>query len=141
MSVLIGKSVILSRIVQCVSFFSPLTLALYTILASIIILYQKKRARLVKLIEKIPGPPSLPILGNTIEINVDHDGKFGIDKECRATSKRLFKISFYLFTTTVEKLRRNCESLFQIRLLNQHLVSCSSNRPTQNAVLIVGHSQ
>lgn len=80
MSVLIGKSVILSRIVQCVSFFSPLTLALYTILASIIILYQKKRARLVKLIEKIPGPPSLPILGNTIEINVDHDGKFGIDK-------------------------------------------------------------
>lgn len=75
MSVLIGKSVILSRIVQCVSFFSPLTLALYAVLASIIIMYQKKRARLVKLIEKIPGPPSLPIIGNTIEINVDHDGK------------------------------------------------------------------
>lgn len=75
MSVLIGKSVILSRIVQCVSFFSPLTLALSAVLASIIIMYQKKRARLVKLIEKIPGPPSLPIIGNTIEINVDHDGK------------------------------------------------------------------
>lgn len=70
-----GKSVILSRIVQCVSFFSPLTLALYAILASIVVYYQKKRARLVKLIEKIPGPPSLPIIGNTIEINVDHDGE------------------------------------------------------------------
>lgn len=75
MSILLGKSVILTRIMQGISFFSPLTLALYAIIASIVLFYQKKRARLVKLIEKIPGPPSLPIIGNTIEINVDHDGE------------------------------------------------------------------
>lgn len=76
MSILLGKSVILTRIMQGISFFSPLTLALYAIIASIVLFYQKKRARLVKLIEKIPGPPSLPIIGNTIEINVDHDGEW-----------------------------------------------------------------
>ncbi|KAG8234870.1 hypothetical protein J437_LFUL014562 [Ladona fulva] len=31
--------------------------------------YKRRRARLVELIEKIPGPPALPIIGNTIEIN------------------------------------------------------------------------
>lgn len=75
MSVLIGKSVILTRIVKCISYFSPITIALYALITTILVYYQKKRARLVKLIEKIPGPPSLPIIGNTIEINVDHDGE------------------------------------------------------------------
>lgn len=74
MSALVGKSVILSRMYQCVSYFSPITLAIYAILLTVVILYQKKRARLVKLINKIPGPPTLPLVGNTIEINVDHDG-------------------------------------------------------------------
>lgn len=74
MSSLLGKSVILTRVVKCISYFSPITVALYAILAAIVIFYQKKRARLVRMIEKIPGPASLPIIGNTIEINVDHDG-------------------------------------------------------------------
>lgn len=75
MSIIIGKSVILTRVLQLASWFSPLTLALYALLATLAILYQKKRARLVKLIDKIPGPAALPIIGNTIEINVDHDGE------------------------------------------------------------------
>ncbi|XP_021922017.1 cytochrome P450 4c3 isoform X2 [Zootermopsis nevadensis] len=35
--------------------------------------YQKRRARMVRLIDRIPGPPSLPLIGNTIELNVEHD--------------------------------------------------------------------
>lgn len=75
MSVLLGKSVILSRMVQCVSYFSPITLVIYAVLIALVVIYQKKRARLVRLIEKIPGPGALPLIGNTIEINVDHDGE------------------------------------------------------------------
>lgn len=77
MSALIAKSVILTRIVKYISYFSPITVALSALIAAIMVYYQNKRARLVKLIEKIPGPPSLPIIGNTIEINVDHDGELG----------------------------------------------------------------
>lgn len=32
------------------------------------------RWRMVNMINKVPGLPSLPIIGNTIEVNVDHDG-------------------------------------------------------------------
>ncbi|XP_069698222.1 cytochrome P450 4c3 [Periplaneta americana] len=35
--------------------------------------YRRRRARLVRLIDRIPGPPSLPIIGNAIELNVEHD--------------------------------------------------------------------
>lgn len=45
------------------------------LLTTIIAIYNWKRARLYKLMSEIPGPPALPIIGNTIEINVDHDGK------------------------------------------------------------------
>lgn len=41
----------------------------------VIIMVKRKRARRVELIEKLPGPPTLPFLGNTVEINVEHDGK------------------------------------------------------------------
>jgi cytochrome P450 family 4 len=34
----------------------------------------KRRAHMVRLIDRIPGPPSLPIIGNAIEMNVEHDG-------------------------------------------------------------------
>lgn len=69
------KSVILSNSVKYLTYFSPITIILFTFLFTIIVVYNKRRARLIKLIERIPGPPALPIIGNAIEINVDHDGK------------------------------------------------------------------
>ncbi|KAK7866651.1 hypothetical protein R5R35_000268 [Gryllus longicercus] len=36
----------------------------------------RRRARVVALIERIPGPPPTPLLGNTVEFNVDHDEVF-----------------------------------------------------------------
>lgn len=74
MEALIAKSLILSPAVKCVGYFSPVTLILASMLIGYIVIYNWKRARLVRLINKIPGPPALPIVGNTIEINVDHDG-------------------------------------------------------------------
>lgn len=74
MEALLSKSVILSSSVKYICYFSPVTLILSSILIGYIVRYNWKRARLVRLIEKIPGPPALPIVGNTIEINVDHDG-------------------------------------------------------------------
>ncbi|XP_014250199.1 cytochrome P450 4c3 isoform X2 [Cimex lectularius] len=41
-----------------------------------IVVYNWKRRRMVYLIGKIPGLPSVPLIGNTIEINVDHDEMF-----------------------------------------------------------------
>lgn len=69
------KSVILSNSVKYLTCFSPITIILFTFLFTIIVVYNKRRARLIKLIERIPGPPALPIIGNAIEINVDHDGE------------------------------------------------------------------
>lgn len=37
--------------------------------------WYNSRRRVSKLISKIPGPPALPLLGNVIELNVDHDGE------------------------------------------------------------------
>jgi len=37
--------------------------------------YLRKKLRRERLLDQIPGPPALPILGNTLEINVAHDGK------------------------------------------------------------------
>ncbi|XP_055676455.1 cytochrome P450 4c3 [Lutzomyia longipalpis] len=76
MNLILGKSVILSRMYQYLMYLSPITLLIYVLLITLIIMYNKRRARLVKLIDKIPGPPGIPILGNTIEINVDHDELF-----------------------------------------------------------------
>lgn len=39
-------------------------------------LISKRRSRIVELIGRLPGPPGLPVLGNTIEINVEHDGEW-----------------------------------------------------------------
>ncbi|XP_015590054.1 cytochrome P450 4c3 [Cephus cinctus] len=36
----------------------------------------QKRRRVIKYFKKIPGPPGLPILGNIVELNVDHDELF-----------------------------------------------------------------
>ena len=32
------------------------------------------QSRFVRLVNAIPGPNALPILGNILELNVDHDG-------------------------------------------------------------------
>ncbi|XP_012266584.2 cytochrome P450 4c3 [Athalia rosae] len=41
-----------------------------------LISWYRSRRRILKLIAEIPGPPSLPLIGNTIELNVDHDELF-----------------------------------------------------------------
>ena len=52
---------------------NPVVLVLVFVLV-IMCRYHRNRARMVSLINRIPGPPSLPFIGNAIEINVEHDG-------------------------------------------------------------------
>lgn len=73
---LMAESVLLSKTVKFISGYSPVTVFLTAAVIIFLVIYNKRRARLVKLIEKIPGPASLPFLGNAIEMNVDHDGKY-----------------------------------------------------------------
>ncbi|CRL07638.1 CLUMA_CG020602, isoform A [Clunio marinus] len=56
--------------------FSPLTVLLTTTVTIWLINYNRRRSRLVRLIEKVPGPPALPFVGNAIEINVEPDEVF-----------------------------------------------------------------
>jgi cytochrome P450 family 4 len=55
---------------------SPLLGPLVLVLVLLVVLcrFLRSRARTVRLINRIPGPPYLPIIGNTIEMNVEHDG-------------------------------------------------------------------
>lgn len=78
MEAILTKSFIFRSSVKFFAYFSPITLILFGTFAYFVILYNKKRARLVKFIDKLPGPAALPLIGNTIEVNVDHDGKFCI---------------------------------------------------------------
>lgn len=91
----VDKSFVLRAFQTVFSYFSPLTLIAAALIAIWIHNYNSKRSRMVKLINKIPGPPALPfigestasaracgslklkyfIAGNAIEINVEHDGK------------------------------------------------------------------
>lgn len=48
--------------------FSPGTIAIIVMLITWVVKYNRKRARMVKLINKIPGPPSLPLVGEIIKI-------------------------------------------------------------------------
>lgn len=75
MEALLTKSIIYRSSVKFFAYFSPITLLLFGTFAYFVIMYNKKRARLVKYIDKLPGPAALPIIGNTIEVNVDHDGE------------------------------------------------------------------
>uniref|UniRef100_A0A1B0A805 Cytochrome P450 n=1 Tax=Glossina pallidipes TaxID=7398 RepID=A0A1B0A805_GLOPL len=70
-----AESVLLTKTVKFISGYSPITVFLTAALIVFLVIYNKRRARLVRLIDKIPGPSSLPFLGNAIELNVDHDGK------------------------------------------------------------------
>ncbi|PSN42807.1 Cytochrome P450 4c3 [Blattella germanica] len=56
--------------------FSPIVLIVLTGFLIVLYRHYRKRARLIRLIERIPGPPSLPLIGNTIEVNVEHDELF-----------------------------------------------------------------
>ncbi|XP_039277042.1 cytochrome P450 4c3 [Nilaparvata lugens] len=56
--------------------FSPILTALVVLLIVYLAVNYYKRARLLKLIGLIPGPPGLPLVGNAIEVNVDHDEIF-----------------------------------------------------------------
>ncbi|KAK4326216.1 hypothetical protein Pmani_003250 [Petrolisthes manimaculis] len=42
-----------------------------TLLLVFLIVWHFKRRRMVKLIERLPGPPALPILGNALDVNID----------------------------------------------------------------------
>lgn len=72
---MLTKSIIYRSTVKCFAYFSPITLLLFGIFAYFLIKFNKKRARLVKYIDKLPGPAALPLIGNNIEVNVDHDGE------------------------------------------------------------------
>lgn len=71
-----AESVLLSKTVKFISGYSPITVFLSAVVIIFLVIYNKRRARLVRLIEKIPGPASLPFLGNAVEMNVDHDGTY-----------------------------------------------------------------
>lgn len=99
----VSQSVILRTSRKLFTYFSPVTLICLLVVCSWIYNYRKKHARMAKLVNKIPGPTSLPFigkmrlkieirdyvedlsnvysknlvrLGNAIEMNVDHDGEF-----------------------------------------------------------------
>lgn len=69
------RSVELTRNVTVGTYFSPVTLLLVAIITGYFIVFNRKRAHMVKLMRKVPGPPAMPLIGNTIECNVEHDGK------------------------------------------------------------------
>lgn len=69
------RTVEITRSVNVTSYFSPVTLLCVAIATGFFVVYNRKRAHMVRLMSKIPGPPSLPIIGNTVEVNVQHDGK------------------------------------------------------------------
>ena len=75
---IIIKHVINSRtanVIASTAYLSPVTVLVIALVTCYIFLYNRSRARMVSLINKIPGPPSLPLIGNTVEVNVEHDGE------------------------------------------------------------------
>lgn len=75
---LMEQSVILTKLYHILENCSITTLVLISLVITYIILYKLKRERLVRLIDKLPGPPGLPLIGNAIEINVEHDGELSL---------------------------------------------------------------
>ena len=89
------------------SLLNPVVLVLVFVLV-IICRYNRKRSRMVSLINRIPGPPSLPIIGNAIEINVEHDGMFTVFPHCQHTHR--------LHLTTVEYISKStCTNTLQLK--------------------------
>ncbi len=52
----------------------PVAALIATVIVGVYLLFffESRKARLLK---KIPGPPSLPILGNALDLNVSNEGK------------------------------------------------------------------
>lgn len=61
------RSMLLRYLQIVFTYFSPVTLIVTTVLTLWLLNYNRKRARLVHLIEKIPGPPALPFIGELVE--------------------------------------------------------------------------
>lgn len=59
----ISQSFILRTIQKVLTCFSPVTLICLLAGASWIYSYQKRHARLARLVDKIPGPRALPFIG------------------------------------------------------------------------------
>lgn len=62
----VDRSFILRQFQKLFTYFSPVTLIIITLVTAWIVNYNRKRARMVNLIEKIPGPPALPFVGESI---------------------------------------------------------------------------
>ncbi|ETN65675.1 cytochrome P450 [Anopheles darlingi] len=80
MESLLGGSILLTKLTKLSAIFSPITLLLVTAVVCAIAVYNRTRSHLVRQIDKIPGPAGLPILGNTLHINVDHDDDWCADR-------------------------------------------------------------
>lgn len=63
------------RLVQQAVVEGPVAGLLLLVLAVALYLYNNKRMRTAQLMSKIPGPAALPLFGNSLQINVDHDGE------------------------------------------------------------------
>jgi len=72
MEAYITKSVLIRGSIKFLTYFNPITLILLTTLALFLAKHQKKRAKLAKYIDKIPGPIPMPIVGNQFEADIDH---------------------------------------------------------------------
>lgn len=75
MKIIEMKSVILRCIFSLFTYFSPVTTILLVVLAVYYIAFKLRRRRLEELIEKVPGPTALPLIGNVLEISTGFDGK------------------------------------------------------------------
>ncbi|XP_053970133.1 cytochrome P450 4c3 [Anastrepha ludens] len=76
MTTLLAESVLLTKVTKIIAGYSPITIILVGAITCFLVIYNKRRARMVHLIEKIPGPAAMPFIGNSIEMNVDHDELF-----------------------------------------------------------------
>lgn len=63
----VSQSVILRTVQKVFTYYSPVTLICLFVVGSWIYNYQKKHARMAKLVNKIPGPSSLPLIGEIFE--------------------------------------------------------------------------